>query len=103
MFERWHGEPLSRPVEQLEPLELGHSVLDLEIQVQLVLRSEPVLDATVEILLSERRTCHQEQEIGEGRLLELLILSRTNERVEDAAVGDIAEIEVVRDLLLVLQ
>jgi hypothetical protein len=61
-------------------------------------------DATVEILLSERRTCHQEEEIGKGRLLELLILSRADERVEDAAVvGDIAEIEVVQDLLLVLQ
>ena len=76
----------------------------LEIQDQLVLRSEPVLDATVEILLSKRRTCHQEEEIGEGRLRELLILSRADERVEDTAVvGDIAEIEVLRDLLLVLQ
>jgi hypothetical protein len=63
-----------------------------------VLRSEPVLDATVEILLSERRTCHQEEENRRGRLLELLILSRADERVEDAAVvGDIAEMEVLRD------
>src|SRR5262245_784432 len=61
LLRRAYGEPLAVALEQLEPIELGQRVVDLEIDVDRERVLEPLLDAPVELVLRRRRgRCAQE-------------------------------------------
>src|SRR5262249_53334243 len=101
---RRHAQMLAVALEQPEAVALAERVVDLEIDLDTERRLEPALDRVVELGLGRRRLGNAQEIVGEERLLAFLVLGGADDVVEyPGIVVDVAEVDVVGQLLLVLE
>lgn len=99
-----NAETFTLSLEQSETLELSQRIVDLEIDVDTKGGGQPFLYARVQRFLIWWIACHKKKIVREEGLFAFLFLGCADNIVEDPGViADIAEIDVIGDLLLVLE